>query len=292
MKSDLSITCRVCKSTNCRFYFYSKNYDFVNSGDFKYYKCFECSSIFIDKIPDDINKYYSDSYHPFKDDNDLDLKDKKNIITIQKLITSGNILELGIGNGKFLKKLKSIGYKCSCIEPFSKVTSELKKKDINVISKNLDNLNIEELNFKVDLIYAWHSIEHLYTFEIFLKLCKKILKKDGYVIVGTPNKNSLSFKFYQNYWYHLQAPMHSFLIDSKQIEKQFAKIGFKKIKFISDDKVSILSSKYGWETSGYLLKKKNGMKLYSYLGKFFSLFMPYLEAILNRSSQYTIIFKR
>ena len=54
----------------------------------------------------------------------------------------------------------------------------------------------------------------------------------------------------------------------------------------------MIASKYGWETSGYLLRKKTGKKIYSFIGKFLSFFMPLIEAILNRSSQYTIVFKK
>ncbi len=51
-------------------------------------------------------------------------------------------------------------------------------------------------------------------------------------------------------------------------------------------------SKYGWETSGYYKSKDTGKKFHSYLGKFFSLFMPYIEAIPKKTYQYTIIFTK
>ena len=42
---------------------------------------------------------------------------------------------------------------------------------------------------------------------------------------------SLSFKYYRENWYHLQ-PLHSYLINSKEIERQFSEIGFKKLNFV------------------------------------------------------------
>ena len=70
------------------------------------------------------------------------------------------------------------------------------------------------------------------------------------------------------------------------------KINFKKVKIIKNDYLSIMFSKYGWETSGYYKSKDAGKKFHSYLGKFFSLFMPYIEAIFKKTSQYTIIFTK
>ena len=50
-------------------------------------------------------------------------------------------------------------------------------------------------------------------------------------------------------------------------------------------------SKYGWETSGYYKKifRKN---YHSYLGKILSYFMPYIEFLLNKTAQITIILKK
>ena len=201
-----------------------------------------------------------------------------------------SILELGVGNGNFLGHLKNIGHDCYCIEPYSEITAQLKKNNINVIFDSLENLIIDNLNFKVDIIYSWHSVEHLDNFSVFLKLCKKILNKNGYVIIGTPNQNSLSFKYYKQNWYHLQPPLHSFLVTSNEIEKQFNSIGFRKIKFSSRDIISIISSKFGWKTSGFLLK--NSGKKKSHIWKILIFFYALIEASLNRSSQYTIVFRK
>ncbi len=292
MKENISINCRVCSSKDYTFLFNAKNTTSNTDINFEYYQCKKCKTIFIGKIPIDMNNFYNEDYHPFTSKTKLDTKDKKNINSIRKLSPNYSVLELGIGNGKFIEYLNNTGHKCYCIEPYSKITNQIRKKNINIISSTLEKLNIDDLNFKVDIIYSWHSIEHLNNFPIFLKLCEKILNKGGYVIIGTPNQKSLSFKYYKQYWYHLQPPLHSFLITNDEMEKQFNAINFIKIKFSSRDKMSIISSKYGWETSGFLLKKKSGKKIDSYLGKFLSFFMPFIEAILNRSSQYTIIFKR
>ncbi|WP_440910902.1 class I SAM-dependent methyltransferase [Candidatus Pelagibacter sp.] len=293
MKNNFSIKCRVCCSNDFNILFHAKNYEIKSSLDIKYFLCKKCKTIFLEKIPVDINEYYLNNYHPFNIDHSLSFKDKKNIKFIKKLKPNFSILEIGVGNGNFLSKLYDLGHKCFCIEPYaSDTTNKLKNKNIKIISKTLENISDEDLNFEVDIIYSWHSIEHLRYFSSFLKICKKVINKGGYVIIGTPNPESLSFKYYRENWYHLQPPLHSYLINSKEIERQFSEIGFKKIKFCSYDIISMIASKYGWETSGYLLRKKTGKKIYSFIGKFLSFFMPLIEAILNRSSQYTIVFKK
>jgi len=65
MKSNFSINCRVCKSTNYKFVFSAKNSDLKSNENFDYSKCSDCDTIFLNKIPNELNKYYSDTYHPF-----------------------------------------------------------------------------------------------------------------------------------------------------------------------------------------------------------------------------------
>ena len=78
----------------------------------------------------------------------------------------------------------------------------------------------------------------------------------------------------------------------KNLKASLKKIKFKKVKIVKNDYLSIIFSKYGWETSGYYKSKDTGKKFHSYLGKLLSFFMPYIEAIFKKTSQYTIIFKR
>ncbi len=292
MNSSLSRSCRVCKSTNNFLSFKTKNYSQKNSDLFEYFTCRQCDSLFLKEIPNNINKYYSKNYHAFKLNHELSKKDKANIRLIKKIKLKCSFLEIGIGNGYLIKSLKKFGYKCYCIEPYSKITEDLENNGIHVISKKLENIKFEELNFKVDIIFAWHVLEHLENLDIFIELCKKLLNDGGHVIISTPNKKSFSYKFYEKFWYHLEAPMHTFLINEEKLVNKFEKINFKKVKIIKNDYLSIMFSKYGWETSGYYKSKDTGKKFHSYLGKFFSLFMPYIEAILKKTSQYTIIFTK
>ena len=111
-------------------------------------------------IPNNIIDYYSNNYNPFQSNPELDLKDKENIKLIKKFKYHNSILEIGVGNGNFLIQLNSLNYKCYCIEPYSEITTKL-KNNISVVEQKLEDIDLSNLNFKVDIIYAWHSIEHL-----------------------------------------------------------------------------------------------------------------------------------
>jgi SAM-dependent methyltransferase len=67
----------------------------------------------------------------------------------------------------------------------------LKKKGYNVFYANAEDF---ELNKKFDVILAGEIIEHLSNPGLFLKQCKKHLKKEGFLILSTPS----TFNLYEN----------------------------------------------------------------------------------------------
>ena len=291
MNSSIHIICRVCKSNNTKLEFQANNYESKSDELFDYFYCNDCKSISLRNIPNNIIDYYSNNYNPFQSNPELDLKDKENIKLIKKFKYHNSILEIGVGNGNFLIQLNSLNYKCYCIEPYSEITTKLKKNNINVVEQKLEDIDLSNLNFKVDIIYAWHSIEHLRNLEIFINICDKLLNKNGIVILSTPNKNALSYLFYKKYWYHLEAPLHTYLINPKQLLKKFKDRNYNKERSVINYS-SIIMSKYGWETSGYYKKKSLGKNYHSYLGKILSYFMPYIEFLLNKTAQITLILKK
>jgi 2-polyprenyl-3-methyl-5-hydroxy-6-metoxy-1,4-benzoquinol methylase len=65
---------------------------------------------------------------------------------------------------------------------------KLTRKGYNIICQNVENLN---LNRKFDVIIAGELIEHLDNPGLFLDKVKSHLKKDGVLILTTPNSNSI-----------------------------------------------------------------------------------------------------
>lgn len=65
---------------------------------------------------------------------------------------------------------------------------KLKKKGYNVFCQNAETFFFKE---KFDVIFAGELIEHLSNTGLFLERCSLHLKKDGYLIITTPNTFSI-----------------------------------------------------------------------------------------------------
>ena len=78
---------------------------------------------------------------------------------------------------------------------YGDLSSLIEKKYNNhkVIDFNIDDLNTQKLNIEnnsVDLILMCEVIEHLYNPDLVLEECYRILKKNGKLIITTPNLTS------------------------------------------------------------------------------------------------------
>ena len=87
-----------------------------------------------------------------------------------------------------------------------------------------------------------------------LKLIQKKLKKNGELIIGTPNIDSLVSNIFGTYWYNLDAPRHLVLFNPKTLESTIRTFGFRiqQREFCSAG--GILGS-IGYVLSGMLHKK-------------------------------------
>lgn len=99
------------------------------------------------------------------------------------------VLEIGFGNGSFLKYCKQNSWKVVGIEANKQLVIEAKKNNYEAI--HADNLlKIQSASF--DLIVAFDVLEHipLETLPGFLDSIRRVLKKNGIFIARFPNGDS------------------------------------------------------------------------------------------------------
>jgi 2-polyprenyl-3-methyl-5-hydroxy-6-metoxy-1,4-benzoquinol methylase len=113
-----------------------------------------------------------------------DARYKKMHQEIQK-IKKGDVLEVGCASGDFLEILKKEGWNCHGIDITKELVDQAKKKGINAKMGNVQNSI--PFNKKFDVIIAGEIIEHMIDVNKFLEICDKHLKKNGTIMITTPN---------------------------------------------------------------------------------------------------------
>lgn len=155
----------------------------------------------------------------------------------------GLLLDIGAGTGDFLLTAKNNGWNTIGFEPNSKAKEMAQKKGINFTENTSD---IQDHSF--DVITMWHVLEHVLDLEIQIKELKRLVKKDGTIIIAVPNFNSFDAKYYNEFWAAFDTPRHLWHFSKTAIEKLFEKenvklVSIKPMKFDSYY-VSLLSEKY------------------------------------------------
>jgi len=114
-----------------------------------------------------------------------------------------NILDVGCGGGHFLRIARDTGADVYGTEIDKKLVSRLRAHGIKAY------LNIDEIakrHIKFDIIRLNHVVEHLVDPNIELAKVHKLLQKNGELIIGLPNYNTLARMCGSSMFLHL--PFH------------------------------------------------------------------------------------
>ena len=193
--------------------------------------------IFLEKDVNSRKKYQEKSTSNYKNilryikkKNFLD-DDKKRFHLFKSFIKNKDILDYGCGFGGFLYLAKRLAKSCEGFELMKICQNFIKKRKF--LKMNLKKSDLT--NKKFDSIFLFHVFEHLSNPIDELIFLRKILKKNGKLIIEVPHALDLlikcpdlvSFKKFTFWSEHL-------ILHTKNSLKRFLiRSGFKKIRFIN-----------------------------------------------------------
>jgi 2-polyprenyl-3-methyl-5-hydroxy-6-metoxy-1,4-benzoquinol methylase len=146
----------------------------------------------------------------------------------------GKLLDVGCGDGRFLRNAKEQGFEICGID-FDKKSVENVKRNLGidtVFAMSLEEFYeyAKEKNLKFDVITFFEVLEHQDKPREFLEVVKELLKEGGYIAGSVPNREWL---FTEVVWkdHHVDYPPHHFLRFSKfSLEKALNFAGFKGVE--------------------------------------------------------------
>jgi 2-polyprenyl-3-methyl-5-hydroxy-6-metoxy-1,4-benzoquinol methylase len=148
----------------------------------------------------------------------------------------GKLLDVGCGDGRFLRYAREQGFEVWGID-FDKKSVENVKRNLGidtVFAMSLKEFHeyAKEKNLKFDVITFFEVLEHQDKPREFLEMVKELLKEGGYIAGSVPNRESMFEKeLYQKIHLWIDHPPHHFLRFSKSsLEKALNFAGFKDIE--------------------------------------------------------------
>jgi 2-polyprenyl-3-methyl-5-hydroxy-6-metoxy-1,4-benzoquinol methylase len=194
-------------------------------GEFTYYGCADCGTIFIHPIPvDQLKKIYPSNYYSFvKKPKNLVVRlkewlDKRFFKKILKRFPAQpiNVLDVGGGTGWMLdvlkKKDKRIGI-TQVVDIDDKAKSIAEEKGHAYFEGTIESFTTDD---RFHLILMLNLIEHVAEPLAVLQKAESLLAPGGIIVIKTPNTISWDARLYKkSYWGGLHCPRHWTIFSEK-----------------------------------------------------------------------------
>lgn len=129
---------------------------------------------------------------------------------IQRRVPRGSrILDVGCGNGGFLRSLVPRGYQGEATEWTSFSAARVGVDPPFVVHVG-DLLDLDLPDERYDAVTLWHVFEHLRRPDATLERIHRLLKPEGRLFLSMPNAESWQAQHFGIHWLHHDPPRHMF----------------------------------------------------------------------------------
>ncbi len=134
------------------------------------------------------------------------------------------LLDIGCGNGFFLKRMQAAGWVVQGIDPDPSAVSAAREGNIPVQEGNLSDGEFNDDYF--DAVTLAHVIEHFHDPCTALSICFRTLRPGGILWIATPNLNAFGHHLFESDWLGLDPPRHLTLFTNDSLINLIKIAGF------------------------------------------------------------------
>lgn len=216
-----------------------RDYEYLVEWNSRLVSCPDCGLVTHDPPIEgaDIPRLYPDDYHAHSGGSSgqgLYWKLRKALakVTLRGLLPlippGGKLLEVGCGNGSFLRLL-------------SEARPDVELHGVDIVDTKIEGIpnftfhhgmletaDLPEKTF--DVVYFNNLIEHVPDPFQFLEKCRRILRPGGSVYGNTPDHLSVDRYLFGKYWAGYHYPRHTFVFDHHNLDQILRKTGFTGVK--------------------------------------------------------------
>lgn len=238
-------TCVLCGGQDLVPFLKARDFHYGNVGQYQLAQCRQCSLVFLDPMYNEaeLSQFYPQDYYSFTDQvsqtasPDISsssfkrrlkefLGPRRSQTKDPKFDRPGRMLDVGCGSGWFLARMREQGWRAMGVEP-SAAAARLgqTKYGLDIFAGALLDAKFHPASF--DYIRFNHSFEHVSNPSQILTEVHRILAKNGKLMIGIPNRDSLNARVFGPYWHDLAVPLHTFGYSTRTLSAMLTKHGFK-----------------------------------------------------------------
>lgn len=204
------MTCSICGATEATPCFSAR--DYLTGETFQIVQCQTCMMHFVSPQPalEEMSRYYPPVYYG-------DRRSFFEVVTCwirmrhvqraQGHHKTGTLLDVGCGKGGMLQMLQKKGWRVLGTEFGTHPAQTTGDGDaVDIRYGALEACQLPGDSF--DVVTLWHVLEHLTNPRETLREIRRLLKKEGKIILAVPNFGSLQAQWAGRHWLHLDVPRH------------------------------------------------------------------------------------
>jgi SAM-dependent methyltransferase len=119
---------------------------------------------------------------------------------------AGSLLDIGCGNGAFLLRARSMGWRVAGYEPDPEAVRVCRAAGLDVQQGDFSGAAVGAGTY--DVITVSHVLEHVAEPLEFLRQCRRLLRDGGSLWIAAPNPQSLDRVIFGAGWRGLHMPFH------------------------------------------------------------------------------------
>lgn len=221
----------------------------VSEERFRYWRCRNCSIVFLDPVPKDLDRYYPADYYTLPDATARAAAaeaERYKIDIVRSVSQTGRLLEIGPGNGGFAWLAREAGYEVEVLERSEAVCRELRDAlGLRAVQGEATPEMLAGMGL-YEAVVLWHVIEHVTAPRRLFEAAAGALAPGGALVIATPNPRSLQFRLLRGRWPHLDAPRHVALIPVATLAGWGRAAGMVQTLLTLTDRGSLGWNQFGW----------------------------------------------
>ena len=309
--------CPVC-GAQASFSFRSRDLMFDKPEEYDYLSCPRCRSEFQSPLPgpSQIASFYPDSYdqyaplgrlRPFSPAKTAVLKYHYGYTQLPaspapyrllsgvwasffykdtlSYIADGRVLDVGCGNGRYLRRMNSLGWQCEGVEFNATAVAVCRQAGLKVFHGELKDARFGDACF--DLVTARQLIEHLPDPAGFVAEITRILKPGGRFVLITPNNLSWGKKLFGKRWFANEVPRHLVLFNAASLAMLVTPYGYRLV-----DRQTSSSPKMLLNSWDYLVGNRGRPSRKHKIKRLLARPVAFLAALFNKGDILYMVFEK
>ncbi len=174
------------------------NYEYGVTGELR--KCKQCGFIQCTDL-EEVVGFYEELKDPEYEDgrNERLLQERRVLLYLKKIKPEGSLLDVGAGSGMLVEAALGLGYEAEGIEPSKWLYERAQKHGLPV---HLGTFPHQDAQGPYDIITMIDVLEHVTNPLELMTDLRKGLKKDGILVIVTPDVKSFFARFLGYKWWH------------------------------------------------------------------------------------------